>query len=272
MATQRIVSQKPMVASQKALIKSPYVYVKFNQAPGATNILDRGTLTPVTKSYPVNGTLNAVWSSPGFINPNAANSNYVALNDPAYKAHFSMDTLAGVGQLLLFYEVKSSGFVQVAGPTDQYIFAYGHFSGANSLQVYLDKGLGNISHRVTDNASTLYSKSHNILAGAVPITKVVVLFDFINQQVLTGINGNAAASSSFTGATFGPTNTNRVPTLMSKSDTSPGLYLSHSIFLSEFACFRITGDISSLFSGLTTVWDGTEAHGLPWDTLVSMGV
>lgn len=272
MATQRVVSHKAMVGSQKALIKSPYVYVKFNQTPGATNILDTGNLSPATKSYLVNGTLSNIWATPGFINPNAANSNYVALNDPVYKAHFQMNTLAGVGQLLFFYEVKCSSFVQVSGPIDQYLFGFGHFSGANSIQLFLDKTAGNFSHRITDNAGTIYSKSHNILAGASLITKVAVLFDFINQQVLTGINGSAAATSTFTGATFGAVNSARIPTLMSKSDASPGLYLGSSIFLSEFACFRLTGDYSGLFSGLIPRWDGTEAHGLPWDVLVSMGV
>ena len=150
MATVRVVSHKPLIPSQKGLIKSPYVYVKFNGVPGNTTVTDNGTLTPATKTYTVNGTLSSVWGTPGFINPNATNANYIELNDQVYKDFFQMNTLAGVGQLLFFYEVKCSSFVQVSGPIDQYIFGFGHFSGANSIQLYLDKTTGNFSHRLTE--------------------------------------------------------------------------------------------------------------------------
>lgn len=272
MATARVVSHKPLIPSQKGLIKSPYVYVKFNGVPGNTTVTDKGTLTPVTKTYTVNGTLSSIWGTPGFINPNATNANYIELNDQVYKDFFQMNTLAGVGQLLFFYEVKCSSFVQVSGPIDQYIFGFGHFSGANSIQLYLDKTTGNFSHRLTDNSATIYQKAQTNVAGTPTIGKVCLLFDFINKQVLVGVNGLSAVTTTFTGATFGAVTAARKPTLMSKSDTSPGLYLGSSIFLSEFACFRITGDISGQFSGLIPRWDTTEAHSLPWDALVSAGV
>lgn len=273
MATQRTVAHKPRI-TQKALIKSPYVYFKFNGVSGNTTVTDKGTTLATTKTYPINGTLNAVWSTPGFVNPSSANSNYIELTDQAYKDFFQMNTLAGTGQLLMFYEVKCSAFTQVTTPSlsDQYIFSYGHFSGANSIQVYLDKTSGNFSHRLTDNAGTIYQKAQTVVAGTPTINKICLLFDFINQQVLVGANGLPLVTSTFTGATFGAVNSNRKPTFFAKSDTSPGLYLGNSIFLSEFACFRITGDISNSFSNILTVWNGTEAHSLPWVTLTSAGI
>lgn len=272
--TQALADQMTLwqASSYQRKLASKHVYFPFSEAAGTITAHDAGIgVNPASTVLSVSGTTTGLYADRGFITPNAANLNQIIMSDAAYNAHFVPNGLQGIGGLLFIYSIKCAAFVQEAGPIDQYLFGYGHFSAANSIQLFFDKTAGNVSYRYSSKENNTLTKAMTIKAGDSLITNVCHLFDFKNAQVLTGINGAAMPTMSIPGTAAQPLAA-RNPVLLAKSDASSGLYLGSSIKVTQFACFRCLTDISANFQSIVTALGSGEIHQLPWRDLYLAGV